>query len=182
MGNTKILKKHAKACPGILIVPLKRPKLLNCCSIKPMNRHGWQISMSPNSLLNSGRNFLQDRYVAIFDVDSTPRPLPCQSVMIRLYNNSQDRGDCQNTRKSYKTALTVGWSVDWKNSVYLLGSDVVFYGRALRTYGFCRLVSKSLVYDIEQLLTLLESFELRDEKLHCLVEPVGRIVGAMRRK
>jgi hypothetical protein len=29
----------------------------------------------------------------------------------RLYNNLQERGDCQTTRKSYKTSLVVGWVV-----------------------------------------------------------------------
>jgi hypothetical protein len=30
-------------------------------------------------------------------------PLPCQSIVPRFYNDLQDRGDCQSTRKSYKT-------------------------------------------------------------------------------
>src|SRR5882724_144560 len=32
----------------------------------------------------------------------------------RFYNNLQDRRDCQNTRKSYKTSYVVGWIVGWK--------------------------------------------------------------------
>jgi len=35
--------------------------------------------------------------------DSNPRPLPCQSIVHRFYNDLQVRGDCQSTRKSYKT-------------------------------------------------------------------------------
>jgi hypothetical protein len=30
---------------------------------------------------------------------------------VRFYNNLEDRGDCQSTRKSHKTSYTVGWSV-----------------------------------------------------------------------
>jgi hypothetical protein len=30
---------------------------------------------------------------------------------LRFYNNLEDRGDCQSTRKSHKTSYTVGWSV-----------------------------------------------------------------------
>ena len=47
---------------------------------------------------------------------SNPRPLPCQSSQDRFYNNLEDRGDCQNTRKSYKTSLYVGWSVGWQKA------------------------------------------------------------------
>jgi hypothetical protein len=52
--------------------------------------------------------------------DSNPRPLPCQSSRVRFYNNSEDRGDCQSTRKSYKTSHSVGWSVGWKKASMLL--------------------------------------------------------------
>jgi hypothetical protein len=38
--------------------------------------------------------------------DSNHRPLPCQSVTIRLYKNLQDHGGCQNTRKSCETPLS----------------------------------------------------------------------------
>jgi len=31
-----------------------------------------------------------------------------------FYNNLQQRGDCQNTRKSHKTSSFVGWVVGWK--------------------------------------------------------------------
>jgi hypothetical protein len=39
------------------------------------------------------------------------RPLPRQSSVLRFYNDLEDRGDCQNTRKSYKTSNFVGWVV-----------------------------------------------------------------------
>jgi hypothetical protein len=42
--------------------------------------------------------------------DSNPRPLPCQSAVIRLYENLQ-RGTAKIPGNQYKTALTVGWSV-----------------------------------------------------------------------
>jgi len=32
-----------------------------------------------------------------------------------FYNNLQERGDCQNTRKSHNTSHFVGWVVGWKN-------------------------------------------------------------------
>jgi hypothetical protein len=32
-----------------------------------------------------------------------------------LKDNLQDRGDCQNTRKSYKTSQFVGWVVGWES-------------------------------------------------------------------
>jgi hypothetical protein len=36
-------------------------------------------------------------------VDLNDRPHPYQDSMVRFYNNLQDRGDCQTTRKSQKT-------------------------------------------------------------------------------
>jgi hypothetical protein len=39
------------------------------------------------------------------------RPLPCQSSVIRFYNDLQLRGGCLSTRKSCKTSLFVGWIV-----------------------------------------------------------------------
>jgi hypothetical protein len=36
--------------------------------------------------------------------------------VVRFYNNLQERGDCQTTRKSYKTEVLVGWVVGWKKS------------------------------------------------------------------
>ena len=44
-------------------------------------------------------------------VDLNHRPRPYQSSVIWFYNNLQHRGDCQNTRKSYKTSQFVGWVV-----------------------------------------------------------------------
>src|SRR5271169_6711245 len=32
----------------------------------------------------------------------------------RFYNHLQERGDCQNTRKTYKTPRIVGWVVGWR--------------------------------------------------------------------
>jgi hypothetical protein len=37
-----------------------------------------------------------------------PRPLPCQFVLSSYFKNLQNRGDCQNTRKSHKVARSVG--------------------------------------------------------------------------
>ncbi|MGA2098658.1 MAG: hypothetical protein ABSH39_20375, partial [Candidatus Acidiferrum sp.] len=44
-------------------------------------------------------------------VDLNHRPRPYQSSLIWFYNNLQDRGDCQNTRKSHKSSHVVGWIV-----------------------------------------------------------------------
>src|SRR5258708_28271175 len=49
-------------------------------------------------------------------VDLNHRPRPYQGSVVRFYNNLQDRGDCQNTRKSHKTSHFVGWVVGWKES------------------------------------------------------------------
>ena len=38
-------------------------------------------------------------------VDLNHRPRPYQGSVSRFYNNLQDRGDCQSTRKSHKTYL-----------------------------------------------------------------------------
>src|SRR6266581_6524868 len=45
--------------------------------------------------------------------DSNARPLPWQSSCIWFYNNLEERGDCQTTRKSYKTSHSVGQVVGW---------------------------------------------------------------------
>ena len=37
------------------------------------------------------------------------------SSNLRFYNNLEDRGDCQNTRTSYKASYVVGWIVGWKS-------------------------------------------------------------------
>ena len=47
-------------------------------------------------------------------VDLNHRPRPYQASVVRFYNNLQNRGDCQTTRKSYKTYVFVGWTVGWK--------------------------------------------------------------------
>jgi hypothetical protein len=47
-------------------------------------------------------------------VDLNHRPRPYQGSVVRLYNNLQNRGDCQTPRKSYKTSHPVGWIVSWK--------------------------------------------------------------------
>jgi len=46
-------------------------------------------------------------------VDLNQRPRPYQRSVVRFYNNLQDRGDCQSTRKSHKTSHFVGWVVGW---------------------------------------------------------------------
>jgi hypothetical protein len=47
---------------------------------------------------------------------TTTLELATSAVTVRFYNNLQDRGDCQTTRKSYKTRVFVGWLVGWKQS------------------------------------------------------------------
>jgi len=49
-------------------------------------------------------------------VDLNHRPRPYQRSVDWFYNNLQDRGDCQTTRKSCKTSHFVGWVVGWKKS------------------------------------------------------------------
>jgi hypothetical protein len=44
------------------------------------------------------------------------RPRPYQSSLTWFHNNLQDRGDCQNTRKSYKTSHVVGWKFAGKRT------------------------------------------------------------------
>jgi hypothetical protein len=38
-------------------------------------------------------------------------PLPCQSGVNLFFNDLQPRGDCLNTRKSWKRSSFVGWIV-----------------------------------------------------------------------
>ncbi len=49
-------------------------------------------------------------------VDLNHQPRPYQGSVVRFYNNLQDRGDCQNTRKSYKASQSVGWLVGYRSS------------------------------------------------------------------
>src|SRR5260370_34575973 len=49
-------------------------------------------------------------------VDLNHRPRPYQGSVVRFYNNLQDRGDCQNTRKSYKASQSVGWVMGYRSS------------------------------------------------------------------
>ena len=42
------------------------------------------------------------------------------------------------------------------------------------------LIAELLINDVHQWLTLLESFELRDEELHGSIQPIGCMVGTMR--
>jgi len=53
--------------------------------------------------------------------DSNSLPLLRQFSRDRFYSNLQERGDCQNTRKTHKATRIVGWVVGWKN-----GPDVAF--------------------------------------------------------
>ena len=47
--------------------------------------------------------------------DSNLRLPPCESAHIRFFNDLQQRGDCLKTRKSCRTAGTVGWVVGQEN-------------------------------------------------------------------
>jgi hypothetical protein len=40
--------------------------------------------------------------------------------VIWFYNKLQDRGDCQNARKSYKTSQSVGWVIGWEQTSALI--------------------------------------------------------------
>src|SRR6202795_1244600 len=74
-----------------------------------------------------------------------------------------------------------GASVTWENS----GHTSIRWRVSLRANAESSvfpLVSQLLIDDIEQRFTFLESFELRDEKLHRVVQPIRGMVGAMRRK
>ena len=60
-------------------------------------------------------------------VDLNHQPCPYQDSVVRLYNNIQDRGDCQTPRKSYKTSHPVGWVGGWKMaSIVLMGGQLPF--------------------------------------------------------
>jgi len=59
-------------------------------------------------------------------VDLNHRPRPYPGSVDRFYNNLQDRGDCQNTRKSYKTSQSVGWVVGWKKSTNSVAVHIHF--------------------------------------------------------
>jgi hypothetical protein len=55
-------------------------------------------------------HYVRDYLVARFgtQIAEDIKPLDIQSSVIRFYNNLQDRGDCQSTRKTYKTCNFVG--------------------------------------------------------------------------
>jgi hypothetical protein len=69
----------------------------------------WQIALSrdiPRNVKSEnsgppGRTFIE--WWAWVDLNHRPRPY--QGSVVRFYNNLQDRGDCQTTRKSYKTSV-----------------------------------------------------------------------------
>jgi hypothetical protein len=82
----------------------------------------WEVWCARGALAESSRehseakvtsNVLKGKWWAWVDLNHRPRPY--QSSTIRFYNNLQNRGDCQNTRKSYKTSYVVGWIVGWKS-------------------------------------------------------------------
>jgi len=54
-------------------------------------------------------------------VDLNHRPRPYQASLVRFYNNLKDRGDCQTTRKSYKTYVL--WVELWVGKLYELRSS-----------------------------------------------------------
>jgi hypothetical protein len=49
-------------------------------------------------------------------VELNHRPRPYQRIVVRFYNNPQDHGDCQITRKSCKKWVFVGWVLGWQKS------------------------------------------------------------------
>src|SRR5271170_8080833 len=71
-------------------------------------------------------------------------------------------------------AVTLLVSTFNQRSSLLLGAEIRF--------GFIASVSQLLVHDIEQRLVLPESLKLLDEQPPGVVEPVGGMVGAMRRE
>lgn len=60
--------------------------------------------------------------------------------MVRLYNNLQDRGDCQTTRKSYKTSHIVGWNRKLLRDVRLL--DLQSFAELIHAFLSSRRQSK----------------------------------------
>ena len=42
-----------------------------------------------------------------------------QTEIVGFTTTYKTRGDCQTTRKSYKTSHSVGWVVGWKKAVFL---------------------------------------------------------------
>ena len=110
MGSCTILKKYARACTGILIAPLKRPRSLGLLQHKDDSA---RMAHFYDSLSGSVRNAFSHRISCPTqsDVDSRPRPLPCQSAVIRLDKNLQDREDCQNTRKSIQDSSHCGLEI-----------------------------------------------------------------------
>ncbi len=54
------------------------------------------------------------------DDETRTRDLCRDSVAWLGFTTSyKTRGDCQTTRKSYKTSHSVGWAVGWKKAVFL---------------------------------------------------------------
>src|SRR6266436_9697577 len=83
---------------------------------------------TPNYSLNHARSGSDNLTASTYPLFYRPRhsgPLRAYLKVIfmgfrgpeALKDNLQDRGDCQNTRKSYKTSYVVGWIVGWKKSM-----------------------------------------------------------------
>src|SRR6267143_1554990 len=70
-------------------------------------------------------------------VDLNHRPRPYQGSVVR-FCNLQDRGDCQTTRKSYKTEALVGWVVGWKESTNSETTPHSFPRTSFRIVSSCR--------------------------------------------
>jgi hypothetical protein len=83
-------------------------------------------------------------------VDLNHRPRPYQSSTVRFYNDLQDRGDCQNTRKSYETSHAVGWVVGWKKSRNSAQSAFSF----LETLPAARFILRRGLENLQPVVTL----------------------------
>jgi hypothetical protein len=59
------------------------------------------------------------------------RPLPCQSAVIRFYNNLQDCGDCQNTRKWTRHRILWAGLWGWR-IVPLLSTSSIYLDNSQR--------------------------------------------------
>jgi hypothetical protein len=86
-------------------------------------------------------------------------------------------------RRCAKSAMGEGGGSTLPNHADVLISNPVLYasvnGELAATGRSVSLVSKPLVHDIQEIFSTPESFKLRNEESHRVIEPVRRVIGAV---
>ncbi len=99
--------------------------------------------------------------------------------MDRFYNNIQQRGDCQTTRKPHKTTRIVGWVVGWK--IVSLASGMVQYNETRLDASFAALSDATRRGVLEQLSRADASITDLAGKFHMTLTGMKKHVGVLER-